>query len=393
MNMNEAQFFDSVSATGASNPAGSPHPGGGGMQAIIYLVLGGLAWLFVSYWSVKMVAYGIETAGLFPPTVTPTEILLFAVCLQVMTSLFGLITGFFFRSVITSVLWAVACVVVVLTIAFEGYHGVLGQNKASVGPALLAQERAELDTLSRRITTASDQLASTYQAKTKAYETLAQNAAQGKDKTGIASCDAICKANWDKFGIATARFSHLALAAAPPALQLAPDADARALLTDVQARSAKLDAASADLSAFYRTLDNSTPPAVLSQEIAAIRSLVNTKTEQYKDLHSLSAYTLALDQTNKAFAAIWDGKLPPPEARLPLVYGLLPALTILVLGLYIKVCLNVLGPHYYGVGHVAMNLASESLAARMLKRLERLRKENYVSSLRSKYMNWRSNGP
>lgn len=393
MNMNEAQFFDGAHATGANVGlgGGSPRPGGG-MQAIIYLVLGGLAWLFVSWWSVKMVAYGIETAGLFPPTVSTTEVFWFAVCLQVMTSLFGLITAFFFRKTITSLLWFVACAVVVLTIAFEGYHGVLGQNKASVAPALLKQERAELDTLSRRITVASDQLASTYKAKTRAYETLAQNAAQGKDKTGIASCDAICKANWEKFGIATARFSHLALAAAPPALVLAADADARALLTDVDARSAKLQAASADLTAFYRTLDNSTPPAVLSQEIAAIRSLVDAKTAQYKDLHSLSAYTLALDQTNKAFAALWDGKLPPPEARLPLVYGLLPAVTILVLGLYMKVCLNVLGPHYYGVGHVAMNLASESLASRLLQRLERVRKQNYLSSLRSRYMDWR-NGP
>ncbi len=359
------------------------------MQAIIYLVLSGLGWLFISYWSVKMVAYGIETAGLFPPTITPTEIFLFAVFLQVMTSLFGLVAVFFFQKLGTTILWLGVLAVVVTTIAFEGYHGVLGQNKASTGPALLKQEVAEIQTLSRRVTEASQQLAATYQAKTKAYATLAENAAAGKDKTGIALCDSICRSNWGKFGTATAQFSHLSLAAAPPALVLAPDVDPRALLTDVEARSAKLEAANQDLKAFYQALDNSAPPAVLTEEIASIRAQVLAKVAQYRDLHSISAYTLALDQTNKAFAAIGRGELPPPESRLPLVYGLLPAACILVLGLYMKVCIQVLGPDYYGVGHVAMNLASESLASRMLERLERLRKKNYMSSLRSSYMNWR----
>jgi len=384
MNMNEAQFFDGLT-TGKSG-----NGGGGSIQAIIYLTLGSFAWLFLSYWSIQMVAYGIETAHLFPPSITVSEIFIFAVCLQIMTSLFGLITAFFFQKISFSLLWVGVLAVVVATVAFEGYHGVLGQNKVSAGPALLQQETAEIQTLSARITEASKQLADTYSAKTSAYETLAKNAAAGRDKTGIALCDSICRANWEKFGTATAQFSHLALAAAPPALQLAPGADPRALLTDVVARSAKLEAASKDLSAFYQALDSSAPPAVLAQEIADIRTQASAKADQYKDLHSLSAYTLALKETNNAFAALWRGELPPPEARLPLVYGLLPAACILVLGLYMKVCLNVLGPNYFGVGHVAMNLASESLASRMLERLERLRKKNYLSSLRSSYMNWRS---
>lgn len=258
----------------------------------------------------------------------------------------------------------------------------LGQNKTSAGPALLAQETAEINKLSERVSTAAQQLSDNYKTKTKAYETLAENAAKGRDKTGIAKCEGICLGYWDKFGTATSQFNHLGLNAAPAAAVLSADADLRARLSDVDGRSAKLATANKDLAAFYLALDNSSPPALLSDEIAAIRTAVSTKSQQYADLHSLTAFTLALKQTNQAFADLWAGKLPVPEARLPLVYGLLPGLCIVALGLYIKACLNQFGANAGRLGHLAGRLASESLAEKLLNRLEKLSLKNFTTHIR-----------
>lgn len=393
MNMNEPQMF-AGHPTPASAAASAAMRGGGTSASplvVICLMLSTAAWIFVSYWSVCSVAYGIESAKLYPPSFGPTEVWLFALALQLVVSLFGLIVPLFLGRFTLMLALPLVVGVYLLINGFEGYHGVLSQHKSSMAPAMLAQERAEIENLSQRITTASAQLSMAYQNKLTAYADLADEAAKGRDETGVAQCGPICRENRRSFATAKAKFSHLALNAAPPPAFMEADADLRALLTDVFQRSTKLKSAAVDLTAFYQALDGTTPPAVLAEEIAAIHTTAQTKEKRFAHLHSLTTSTLALDQTNEAFAAVTKGHLPAVESRLPLVYGVLPAMVVLVLAVFIRACLAALGPSYYGVGHSAFAWASEGLQAKILPKVDALSARNFMNRIRIRTRGWIGN--
>ncbi len=342
------------------------------------LIVSVAAWVFLSYWSVSLVAYGIESAHLYPPSFGKDEIMAFAIALQAINSTFGLTFPLLIRRWRFVIALPLVLSVYLAITAFEGYHGVLAQHKSSSAPALLAQEQAELDSLSRRITETSTQLSNVYSAKRDAFNTIADDAAKGRDETGIAVCNKICKDNRRRYATATTRYSHLALQAAPAAATLPPDADLRLLLTDVKGRSDKLNNAKQDLITFYRELDKSDPPALLISEIDGIAKAIQDKVTAYQNLHSLSTFTLALEQTNQAVADVVAARLPEPESRLPLVYGLLPSLAILVLGIMINACLKALGPGRQGIGHTVLEWFSESIQARILPRLNALSAKNFM---------------
>lgn len=88
----------------------------------------------------------------------------------------------------------------------------------------------------------------------------------------------------------------------------------------------------------------------LSQEIEAIHNVAQANELRLSHLHSLAPFSLALEQTNQAFADVWASRLSAIESRLPLVYGLLPALAVLTLSFMIRACLATLGPGHYGLG-------------------------------------------
>lgn len=390
MDMHEAQRFSPSGAVPTAPGTAGMHPPSvaAGPLVVICLVLSSLAWVFVSYWSVSSVAYGIESAKLFPPSFGKTEVWLFALALQTVVSLFGLVLHLFFRRWALLLGLPLVIAVYLLINGFEGYHGVLAQHKSSIAPALLAQERAEIDSLSRRITTASAQVSEVYKQKLDAYSSLADDAAKGRDESGVAKCDTICKQYRRNYATAKSRFSHLALAAAPAPAFDAAQVDPRALLTDAVQRSDKLHRAGQDLAAFYTALDQSSPPAVLAQEINAIHSAAQAKEKRFAHLHSLSPFTLALDQTNQAFADAWAGRLPAVESRLPLVYGLLPALAVLALSVMIRACLAALGPGHYGLGHSLFDWASQGLQAKILPKVDALSARNFMNRVRIRTRSW-----
>ena len=127
---------------------------------------------------------------------------------------------------------------------------------------------------------------------------------------------------------------------------------------------------------------------MLADEIAKVASAITTKAQRFASLHSLTPATLSLEHTNNAFAAVARGEWPAPEARLPFVYGILPALCVLVLAFFMRLCIQQLGPNYYGLGHVATDIFKETLAKRMLQRLGDLRSANFVQHIRAKYKGW-----
>lgn len=104
--------------------------------------------------------------------------------------------------------------------------------------------------------------------------------------------------------------------------------------------------------------------------------------------NGLTAATLALDQTNQAFAELGQGNLPAVESRLPLVYGVLPALVVLVLSVFIRACLAALGPGYYGVGHTAFAWVSEALQAKILPKVDALSARNFMNRIRIRTRGW-----
>jgi hypothetical protein len=385
MQMHEPQQFDLNAAIGGySNPTSD---GSTSVLPVLVLGLSALAWVFMNIWSVNLVASGIWAVKLFPPSFSENMVMLFALALQSIPALFGLLTPQFFARWGYAAAWPLTLALCIGVVGFEMYHSVLAQYKNSTGAALFAQERASITALDRKLTDTATQLTSTYLAKTKSYEDLADDAARGRDESGVAKCDKICKEFRRKYATAKSQYSHLSISPAAAPGVLPADADLREHFTDLESRSTKLVAAGKDLTAFYRALDNSAPPATLVDEIASIHTAIAAKAQRFASLHSLSPATLALEQTNAAFAALSEGRLPAAEARLPMVYGILPALCVLVLSLFIRVCLTAIGPRM-GLGHLAGAIAKETIASRMLKRLEALRSNNFMHHLRAKYKRW-----
>lgn len=381
MDMKETNQFAHVDVL-ASTP--SPRPS----LVIMFAVgLAALAWGFMNYWCVGVVTDGIRSVKLYPPSFSDTEVLIFAAALQAVPALFGLLAPLALKSWGSAVGLIVAGVLSFTVVAFEGYHSVLAQYKNSTGAELYAQERAEISALARQLQEASSQLTATYTAKMAAYESLADAAAKGKDESGIAKCNAICKDFRRKYATAKSRYSHLGNAPALAAT-LPPEANLREHFTDIERRSTRLVAAGKDLAAFYQDLDKTTPPAMLADEIANVASAVASKAQRFASLHSLTPSTLSLEHTNTAFAAVARGEWPAPEARLPMAYGILPALCVLVLAFYMRLCIQQFGPNYYGLGHMAVDIGKETLAKRMLQRLGDLRSANFVQHIRAKYKGW-----
>lgn len=380
MDMNEAARFTQLD--GLDFAPRSPS-----LVILLCLTLATLAWVFMNIWSVNLVSSGIWSVKLFPPSFGETLVLMFAIALQCIPALLGLITPYAFKSIGRSLGWVLAVALCAGVVGFEMYHSALAQYKNSTGAAVYAQERAEIDALNRKLNNAGAQLVATYTAKMTSFQQLAADAASGRDETGIAKCRGICQEFRRKYAVAKSRYSHLAN---PPAsaTSLRADADLREHLTDIGERSTQLVAAGKDLSTFYWELDNTSPPAMLADEIAGVERAVKAKSMRFADMHSLSPATLALEQTNAAFAAINRGAWPAAEARLPLVYGVLPAMCVLVLAFFMRVCIAELGPNYYGLGHVVADIARETVAQRMLKRLVDLRSANFVQHIRAKYKQW-----
>lgn len=380
MDMNESNQFVTLEALGL---APAPRPS---LVVMFAMGLAALAWGFMNYWCVGVVTDGILSVKLFPPSFSDTDVLLFAAGLQTVPSLFGLLAPF-------AKTWPhmlgliLAGAVAFGVVTFEAYHAVLAQYKNSTGAALYNQERAEITALARQLQEASTQLTATYNAKIAAYDSLADDAAKGKDESGIAKCNTICKDFRRKYATAKSRYSHLGSAPAAAAT-LPADANLREHFTDIERRSTRLVAAGKDLATFYQDLDKTTPPAMLADEIATVTGAITAKAQRFASLHSLTPATLSLEHTNSAFAAVARGEWPAPEARLPMVYGILPALCVLVLVFYIRLCSQQFGPNYYGLGHVATDIFKETLAKSMLKRLGDLRSVNFLQHIRAKYKGW-----
>ena len=381
MDMKEINQFAHLDALGLA-PTRSPS-----LVVMFAMGLAALAWGFMNYWCVGVVADGILSVKLYPPSFNDTDVLIFAAALQAVPSLFGLLAPFAFKTWSHTLGLILAGALAFGVVAFEAYHAVLAQYKNSTGAALYNQERAEITALARQLQEASTQLTATYTAKMAAYDSLADDAAKGKDESGIAKCDTICKDFRRKYATAKSRYSHLGSAPAVAAT-LPADANLREHFTDIERRSTRLVAAGKDLATFYQDLDQTTPPAMLADEIANVASAITTKAQRFASLHSLTPATLSLEHTNSAFAAVARGEWPAPEARLPMVYGILPALCVLVLAFYIRLCIRQLGPNYYGLGHVATDIFKETLAKRMLKRLGDLRSANFVQHIRARYKGW-----
>ena len=381
MDMKEINQFAHLDGLGLA-PAPGPS-----LVVMFAMGLAALAWGFMNYWCVGVVADGILSVKLYPPSFNDTDVLIFAAALQAVPSLFGLLAPFAFKTWSHTLGLILAGALAFGVVAFEAYHAVLAQYKNSTGAALYNQERAEITALARQLQEASTQLTATYTAKMAAYDSLADDAAKGKDESGIAKCDTICKDFRRKYATAKSRYSHLGSAPAVAAT-LPADANLREHFTDIERRSTRLVAAGKDLATFYQDLDQTTPPAMLADEIANVASAITTKAQRFASLHSLTPATLSLEHTNSAFAAVARGEWPAPEARLPMVYGILPALCVLVLAFYIRLCIRQLGPNYYGLGHVATDIFKETLAKRMLKRLGDLRSANFVQHIRARYKGW-----
>lgn len=380
MDMKEASQFAHLDGLGIA-------PRGPSLLVMFCLGLASLAWAFMNYWCVNVVADGIRSVKLYPASFGDTTVLVFAAALQAVPALFGMLAPLAFKGWGSAVGLIAAGALSFSVVAFEAYHAVLAQYKNSTGAALYTQERAEITALARQLQEASTQLTATYTAKMAAYESLADDAAKGRDESGVAKCDTICKDFRRKYATAKSRYSHLGSAPAVAAT-LPADANLREHFTDIERRSTRLVAAGKDLVTFYQDLDKTTPPAMLADEIANVASAIATKAQRFASLHSLTPATLSLEHTNSAFAAVARGEWPAPEARLPLVYGILPALCVLVLAFYMRLCIQQFGPNYYGLGHMAVDIGKETLAKRMLKRLGDLRSANFVQHFRAKYKGW-----
>lgn len=369
---------------------GKPMPDHPGFTVLILvcLILATAAWIFMNGWSINLVASGILAIKLFPPNIDPDMVLLFAVALQSVPALFGLLTPYFFRRWAYGLAWLPVFCVVGLVLLFEGYHSVLAQYKTSAAQDAYTHVRTDIEGLERKAASVSAQIAATYEAKLNSYAALAAASARGNDETGVALCGPICKEYHRKYAVAKSRYSHLSLMDAATPAASSTGADLRQRLTGVEGLSTKLLAAGKDLSTFYKELDGSTPPAMLSDEIKGLAASVQSSIQRFANLHSLTAATLALEQTNAAFAAIWRGEWPDPQARLPVVYGVLPALCVLVLSVFIRVCIGTLAPKRYGLAAVATDIARETLASRMLKQLETLRSRNFVNHIKGQYRRW-----
>lgn len=376
MKMNEPNNFDTQAIVSSSVD--------GSLLITSVLIALFSAWFFMNIWSVNLVANGIWAVKLFPPSFSENLVLFFAFALQSIPAILGLITPLFFTSILRMLLWLAALVLCIGIIGFEMYHSVYAQYKNSTGTALYKKEKTDIEVLEGRISAVNQQIAETYKQKTAAFELLANNAAKGLDESGIAKCEAICKSYRKNFATATARYSHLSLNEKTPPFVITEN-DLLAQFTRIKNRTPKLSAAIKDLTAFYQELDKSAPPAGLMDEVKNIEKIINEKEKRYQNMSNLSAETLALENTNEAFSAVMNGSLPVAEARLPLVYGILPALCIFALSLFIRICISHVN---YGLGHVAASIAKETIASRMLSNLAKLRHKNFINNIKAQYNRW-----
>lgn len=372
MNMNETEFF-----TKLDQPAPS-------WITFVCMTLASIAYVFLNIWSINMVAQGILAVGLYPRNLSEGWVTCFSACLQIIVGLFGLTTPLFFRRWTTSFLWPVLLVFVLTVMIFEGYHTVFSQMKNVIGSSLLKKETSDINSLNQTLEHTSSILTNTYLSKVQSYEELAERARLGKDKSGIATCGSICESNLEKLSAAKGRFSHLGLTAIATS---SATEDVIAMSNELAQRASSLSAASADLKRFFDEVDQSAPPVMIAHQVEQIQNQVQAKLDRYKGMASLDSSSLAMIETNTAFGALFQGQLPRVEARLPLVYGVLPILGVLVLSVYIRVLLNDIG-QYYGLGNLAADLAKESIAKNMWRKLHSLRSHNFVESLRAKYKRW-----
>lgn len=95
MNMREPQQFD-IPTSLYGEAQGGGGGGGGGFVAALCLLAASGAWLFFAYWNIQMVAYGIESAHLYPPALDSIDVMHFSISLQIFSCLFTLVTPFFF---------------------------------------------------------------------------------------------------------------------------------------------------------------------------------------------------------------------------------------------------------------------------------------------------------
>lgn len=367
MDMHEADLFKSL-----SQPPAAPH---GGPLGWLILAVTAAAWVFMNIWSVNLVASGIWSMRLYPPSFSEGLVLLFAMALQAIVAVFGLLTPAFFSRFTSAMWWPLALVFCVCLVGFEAYHAVFAQYKNSVGPSLVAAKRAELANLHAKASELGAQIPANHQRKLESFEALAGLSEAGKDVTGVTGCGTVCKGYRAQFAQAKATYAHLGLPTVPAPVPVGDDL--RASFVDLQGRTQSLRSAAVDLGSFFQAVDKSAAPASVTEGVAELVSRVDDMARQVEGLSKITPETLALRETNAAFKSLAQGQMPSVEARLPLVYGILPALSVLVLSMFLRVQLGAMGGSPMGLAGLGFEVARERAKSPLLEKLKTLRMNNF----------------
>lgn len=381
MNMNEPNSFPQKNSSIRDFTASVPF--------IVFLVV---VYFGFNLWSLNLVAHGIQAMRLVPASISDTAIYLFTAGLQSVLFVLGLMAALFFRGHgvirgIGNTLKLLFCVAVAaFVVGFEQYHAVYIQMKSSIGDGLMKVEADEVARLQSQVTTVAAQIPALYTQKLASYEKLADDASKGRDRTGVAKCRGICTGYWDKYYATKGQFNHLELNGVPAE---SASGDLRTKFTDLTARFLNLEAAYAGLESMYKTINNSSPPASVTKNIQSIRAGVDAKKAKYEGITEITPATLAIEQTNAAFGAVFAGKLPRKDALLPMIYGVVPVLCIAAFAIFIRLAVNArTAPD--DVYDMQRELETEKAASPILDELMRARSYNYKKWLRTRFQGWGS---
>lgn len=332
-------------------------------------------WVFANAWSINLVANGILALRLIPPNIPDFLVYAFAAALQSGAAFLALLTASFFRpfSVVKTISWLLVVAIAAISVAFEAWHACFVQMKNSIGAALERTERVEIQRINDQITNIGKQIPYVFSNKLKAFETLALDAATGRDRTGEARCGTICRENWDRYGKAKAGFSDLEINSVP---DVGDSSDIRASFTDARYRFHNLRGAVVRLGDFYAALDRSAAPRSVVDAVAALGDQLSAKELRYQNLAGITETSLAMDATWQMFQQIGRGELPRRDAILPLAYGLLPFLCVLATSIYIR---RVHADRNDGTdaGALERELDEEQHAHAVLRKLRSLREQNF----------------
>lgn len=341
----------------------------------------------LSAWSTLIVAKSVLAAGLVPPDIPPAMVYVFVSGLQTCVALFGPLTAMFFRPFrIAKVMGWLVCLCAFCSVTgFECWHQVFRALQLSSGADFERSEEAEVERIQRSITDIAKQVPALYEAKRAAFRSLADDAAAGRDRTGIAVCGPICQGLRDRYASVTERFGYLNVQSVPG--PVSGTAGIRGKLIDARHRLAALKAAEGSLVDFYAAVDRTAPPRMLTEAIAAVHERVSAKEQAYASVSEINAKTIAMIRTTEAFGHLAALKKPPADAWLPLAYGVLPSLAIFSLGLSTRRIFET-RQQPVGLARLQQELAMEQEAESILRKLVRSRTRNFLNRLRASFRQW-----